>query len=191
IGAVLLQHGGQCNRRLDVELAFPEAIKHPVVIAAEDAVPLRIQHADIREGRIEDLARAADREAAQVGFAAAIHVAVLDPPPLVSVLCLFQDVALRVDLGTAEIRRNVERVRKPLERDAGLLLELVREVLGEERVRALVVAVEPDYARSRQRMPWRRNTSASFSPLASASRVSFSPCTLARAAASTRSSAAF
>ena len=55
-----------------------------------------------------------------------------------------------VNFGAAEKGRDVEGVGLPVERNAGLTLELVNEILGEIGVRALVVAVDPDPALCRE-----------------------------------------
>ena len=86
----------------------------------------------------------ADGEAAQVGLAAAVHVAVLDAPPLVRVARLLEHGAVGVDLGAAEVGRDVERVGQPVDAGAGVALELVGQVLGEIGVGALVVGVGLD-----------------------------------------------
>src|SRR5690349_6238333 len=50
--ARLLQHRLHHVERLDIELAFPEAVEDDVVVAPEDAFPFRIEQADAGEPRI-------------------------------------------------------------------------------------------------------------------------------------------
>ena len=55
-----------------------------------------------------------------------------------------EHVADSIDFGAAEIGRDIERVRQPFDRDAGLPFELIGEVLREICVGTLVVAVDRD-----------------------------------------------
>src|ERR1700740_1176095 len=92
VGARLRQHRADHLGILDVELAFPEALESDVVIAAQHCLALApgVEHAAGGERRIPDLLRAADHETAFSRLAAAVHVAVANPPPLVRV-ALFLD----------------------------------------------------------------------------------------------------
>jgi hypothetical protein len=112
------------------------------MIVAKNTVLLGVQHADVGQRRVEELLRPADGEAAPIGLPAAVHVAVLDPPPLMRVAAFLQHAASRVHLGAAEVGRNVERVRQPVEPRAGLPLQVVGQVFGQIGVGALVVAVD-------------------------------------------------
>src|SRR5215469_16153841 len=126
-GAGLGQYRADDFGVLDVELALPEPLENDVVIAAEDQVALllRPQHAAGGEGRIPDLLRAADDEAALVGLATAIHVAVVHTPPLMGITRLFDDPSLAVDPGGAEKARYVEDIGQPVEAEWEVALELV------------------------------------------------------------------
>ena len=125
VGAAFGEEHHQGGGALEVELALPEQLEGAVVVGAEDAVVLRVEHADVGELGVEDLARAADGEAAQVGLAAAVHVAVLDAPPLVRVARLLGHGAVGGDLGAAEVGRDVQRVGQPDDAGAGVALEIV------------------------------------------------------------------
>src|SRR6516165_6723526 len=95
---------------LDVELALPEALESDVIIAAQHrvALALGVEHAAGGEGRVPDLLRAADHETAFSRLAAAVHVAVAHPPPLMCVALFLDHSAIVVDPGRAEKARNVE-----------------------------------------------------------------------------------
>src|SRR5262249_49534418 len=121
---------------------------------AKPPVLFRVEHADIGERRVEDLARAADDEPAPVRLTAAVHVAVFDPPPLMRVAVFFNDLAGAVQGGAPEVGWNVERVGQPLERDAGLTRKIVGEILRQIRIRALIVAVDLDGPRSHGSEPF-------------------------------------
>jgi hypothetical protein len=149
IGAGLGQDGGHHRRVLDVELALPEALEGDVVVSPQRrfALPLRVQHADRRDLRVPDLLRAADHQAAFPRLTPAIHVAVLDAPPLMRRALLLDHLPAVIDPRRAHEIGEVEIVGQPVETDRKVALELVGEVLRQIGVGAFVIDVDRDIAR--------------------------------------------
>ena len=112
---------------------MPEALEDRVVIAAEDRISglLGEQHACSRERGVPDFLGPPDGQAALSGLAAAIHVAVADAPPLVSVAVLLKNRAGGIHPGGAEEAGDVQDVGTPVEPDSVVLLKFVGKVLGQ------------------------------------------------------------
>src|SRR6516164_1121222 len=72
------EHRTDHPRVLDVELTLPKALEGQIVIAPQHlaSLALGIEHADCGEGRVPDLLRAADHQAALPRLPAAVHIAV-------------------------------------------------------------------------------------------------------------------
>src|SRR4029450_2457008 len=88
---------------LQVQLAPPKQLKNAIVIGAKDAVLCRIEQADIGKGGIEYLFGTPDRQAAPAGLAPTVHIAVLDPAPLVRVPVLLRHLAAGIEGSAAQI----------------------------------------------------------------------------------------
>ena len=122
-----------------------------MVVGPEVAVVLGVQHADVAQRRVEDVARPADRQPAARGLAAAVHVAVFDAPPLVGVAPLADDLSGVVHLGGAQELGDVERQREKIDADRILLFELERLFLGQVGVGAFVIEIVGDGANGHAR----------------------------------------
>ena len=142
----LRQHRADYIGMLDVELAFPEALESDVVIAAQHRVALAfgVEHAAGGQGRVPDLLRTADHQTAFSGLAAAVHVAVADPPPLMCVALFLDHPSAVIDPGGAEKARDVKDVRQPIDANREVALELVGEILRQIGIGALVVDIGRD-----------------------------------------------
>src|SRR6266481_3159407 len=146
IGTGLRQHGADHGGILDVELALPEALEGQVVIAAEHriALALGVEHAEGGKVRVPDLLRAADHQAVLSRLAAAIHIAVPNPAPLMRVALLLEHPAAVVDPRRAEKARDIEDVREPIHANREVALQIIGEILRQIGVGALVIEIDRD-----------------------------------------------
>src|SRR5262249_17823109 len=111
------QDGGDCAQVFDVQFAFPEALEGNVEIALQYRITLALgpEHAGGGEGGVPDLGGAADHQTAFARLPPAIHVAVLDPAPLMRVAVFLDYLAALVEPGGAQKAWDVEHIREPIQ----------------------------------------------------------------------------
>ena len=90
------------------------------------------------------MAGSPNRQTAPRGLAAAVHIAVFHPPPLMGVPLLGHDFARVIDLGRTQKFGNVQRQRQKVYRHIELVFELKSFRLGKVGVRALIIKIMGD-----------------------------------------------
>ena len=133
--ARLLQHSGDYGRILDFEFALPEALEHAIDVGLEPVVILGSKHADMGDGAVKDLLRAAHCQSNLVREPPGIHVAVAHTTPLVLVTGFYR----------AQEIRDFQGVRLPNRVDAEFGCQRPRRSNGQVGVRTLDVDVDGEH----------------------------------------------
>src|SRR2546426_11868469 len=99
------------TRILDIKFPLPEALVDHPTIGAKIPLAFGVEHADVRDGRIEDFSRPFDDEAAARGLPPTIQIGVADAAPLVRGTRLVEDPPGLVHFGGTKVARNIQGIR--------------------------------------------------------------------------------
>ena len=146
VGARVRKESLDHGRVLGIDLAAPERHREAQKVGPQHrrSLPLRPLEADVGSRGIPDLHRAAKRPTAQGRIAPRVSIGVLHGRPLLRRPVLLGDAPTVVELRRAQVARNVERERTPVDLDAELVRHLPGGLRGEEGVGALEVDVDDE-----------------------------------------------